>query len=129
VPLESYQMAAEYLGRNEAELAKIQKQRYQEVGTPAEVGARQAGRRVQETASYLASLPQGDRFLRETTGRLDPFGAAKTAAQGQLTDAEKAYAKALEKSGEIPEPRVTGTPSWAKSTIPEAMPGYKVPTA
>jgi hypothetical protein len=46
-----------------------------------------------------------------------------------LTDAEKAYAKALEKSGEIPEPRVTGTPSWAKSTIPEAMPGYKVPTA
>ena len=118
-------MAAESLGRSEAELAKIQKQRYQEVGTPAEVGARQAGRRVQETATYLSSLPQGDRFLRETTGQMDPFGAAKTAAPGQLTDAEKAYAKALEKSGEIPEPRVTGTPSWAKSTIPEAMPGYK----
>ena len=46
VPLESYQDLAESMKRTEEETAKIQEQRYQEVGTPAELGARQAGRRA-----------------------------------------------------------------------------------
>ena len=103
--------------RAQEETAKIQQQRYREVGTPAEIGARQAGRRVQEEASYLASLPQGDRFLREARGVEDPFGAARGAAETGLTEAQKEYAKALEKAGELPEPTISPTPSWAKRTI------------
>jgi hypothetical protein len=45
------------MGRIEAETGKIQEQRYDEVGTPAEIGARSKGRNVQTAAAYLASLP------------------------------------------------------------------------
>ena len=58
-PQKSYQALAEYGGRIEKETDKVQGQRYDEVGTPEELGARMAGHRVQEAASYLASLPTG----------------------------------------------------------------------
>lgn len=116
-PLESFEDAAGALRRAQEETAKIQQQRYREVGTPAEIGARQAGRRMKEEASYLASLPQGDRFLREARGGGDPFGAIRGASEMGLTEAQKEYAKALEKAGEIPEPTISSTPSWAQRTI------------
>ena len=58
-PQKSYQALAESMGRIEKETDKFQGQRYDEVGTPEELGARMAGHRVQEAASYLASLPTG----------------------------------------------------------------------
>ena len=58
-PQKSYQALAESMGRIEQETNKVQQQRYDEVGTPAEIGARMAGHKVQEAASYLASLPTG----------------------------------------------------------------------
>jgi hypothetical protein len=116
-PLESFEDVAAVMRRAQEETAKIQQQRYREVGTPAEIGARQAGRRVQEEASYLASLPQGDRFLREARGGGDPFGAARGAAETGLTEAQKEYAKALERAGELPEPTISPTPSWAQRTV------------
>ena len=71
-PQESYQDLAEQMGRIEAETAKIQQQRYDSVGTPAEIGARMAGRDVQTAGSYLASLPTTDRDTSfQTTPR--PF--------------------------------------------------------
>lgn len=117
IPLEAFEDVAEAKARAEAETAKIQAQRYQEVGTPAELGARQAGRRALEAASYLASIPTSDQYLQEATGRTDQFVPAQAAAQTQLTEAQKEYAKALEKVGEKPEPTLSGTPSWAKRTI------------
>ena len=45
------------MGRIETETGKIQEQRYDEVGTPAEIGARTKGRNVTSAAAYLASLP------------------------------------------------------------------------
>jgi hypothetical protein len=68
-PQKSYQALAESMGRIEQETDKIQQQRYDEVGTPAEIGARMAGHKVQEAASYLASLP---------TGQDRPIGFQKT---------------------------------------------------
>jgi hypothetical protein len=68
-PQKSYLALADQGKRIEEETAKLQQQRYDEVGTPAELGARMAGNRVQEAASYLASLP---------TGQDRPVGFQKT---------------------------------------------------
>ncbi len=116
-PLESYEDIAGQLKRIQAETGKIQEQRFQEVGTPAELGARQAGRRVQEVASYLSALPSGDKYLQQTTGQVDKYAPAKQAAQENLTEAQKAYFEALQKSGEKPEATIAETPSWAKRTV------------
>ena len=45
-PQESYQDMAESMKRIETETAKIQQQRYDQVGTEAEIGARMAGREL-----------------------------------------------------------------------------------
>ena len=68
-PQKSYLALADQGKRIEEETAKIQGQRYDEVGTPAEIGERMAGQLVQERASYLASLP---------TGQDRPVGFQKT---------------------------------------------------
>ena len=125
VPLSSYEDLAGQLKRIQEETGKIQEQRYQEVGTPAEVGARQAGRRVQETGSYLASLPVGDRYMQETTGVSDQYKPAKEAAEENLTEAQKAYAEALKKLGTKPEATVAETPSWAKHTAQDVYESAK----
>ena len=57
IPEKSFKDLAQQMGRIEAETGKIQEQRYDEVGTPAEIGARSKGRNVQTAAAYLASLP------------------------------------------------------------------------
>lgn len=121
VPLESYKMAADIMRRAETETGKIQEQRYQEVGTPTQIGARQAARRTQEAASYLASLPTGDKYTAQTTGKTDQFQPAQAVARENLTAAQQEYAKALSKLDEKPTPTISDTPSWAKSTIPEGM--------
>lgn len=121
VPLQSYQMLAEQMNRYQNETAKIQEQRYQEVGTPAEIGARSAGRRMQEAASYLSSLPTSDRYMRELAGSgADQFEPAKQAARSRLSEAQIAYAEALKNIGEKPRPTIDETPMWARETIKEA---------
>ena len=57
IPEKSFKDLAEQMGRIETETGKIQEQRYDEVGTPAEIGARAKGRNVTSAAAYLASLP------------------------------------------------------------------------
>lgn len=108
---------AEQMNRYQRETAKIQGQRYTEVGTPGEIGARARGRDVQSAASYLASLPTGDKYLRETTGQANRFEPAKEAAQADLSEAQRQYAEALRKTSERPEPTIDETPSWARSTV------------
>jgi len=116
VPQSSYEDLAAQLERIQKETGKIQEQRYQEVGTPAELGARQAGRRTQEAASYLSSVPSGDRYLEQTTGTSGQFDLARFIAAENLTESQKAYAEALKKILEKPEPTITEKPSWAKHT-------------
>lgn len=116
-PLESYQDLAEQLKRIQTETGKIAEQRYQEVGTPAELGARQAGRRQLETAAYLAAIPGGDKYLTELTGQTGQFDPVKTATEQQLTEAQKEYAEALKRIGEKPSTTISETPSWAQRTV------------
>ncbi len=58
-PQTSFQASADQMRRIEEETAKLQNQRYDSVGTPAELGAKQKGYEMQSAASYLASLPTG----------------------------------------------------------------------
>ena len=46
-----------YMGRIDKQTADLQEDRFREVGTPAELGARARGRALRENAAYLASLP------------------------------------------------------------------------
>lgn len=114
VPLSSYENLAGQLKRIQEETGKIQEQRYQEVGTPAEVGARQAARRERETAAYLAAIPTGDTYTEQLTGKTGQYEPLKKAVEAELTEAQKEYAEALKKLGEKPKPTVSETPSWAK---------------
>ena len=117
-PLESYQDLAGQLRRIQEQTDKIQQQRFIEVGTPEEIGARQRGIEAREAASYLASLPKGDTTLEQTTGLKDPYKPIRETVEGQLTDAQKAYAEAMQKVGRKTDTTaVTETPSWAQRTV------------
>lgn len=128
VPLQSYQQAGEYLGRIKKQTQDILNQQYAQVGTPAEIGARKAGVESQAAASYLSSLPTGDKYIQQTTGISEPYKEARKAAESRLSEAQATYANALQKKNERPPELDTSTPSWATSTIPEGMPGYSPPS-
>jgi len=114
VPKESFEDAAGYLRRIQEETAKVQNQRYQEVGTPAELGARMAGRRLQEINAYSASLPKGDKYLQQTTGISNVNEDLKQALAAQKYQALGEYQNALARINEVPEATIAETPSWAK---------------
>jgi len=116
-PVESYQDLAGVMKRTEEETAKLQEQRYQEVGTSADIGARQKGIGVREAASYLASIPGGDKYVEQLTGKTDMYKPVQQAAQAQLTEAQKEYAEALKKVGDKPKATISETPSWAQRTV------------
>ena len=69
IPQKSYKDLAESMGRTEKEYNRLVDQRYDTVGTAAEMGARNRGGEMQERASYLSSLPRGgspDESFKET---------------------------------------------------------------
>ena len=79
IPEKSFKDLAEQMGRIEKETGKIQQQRYDEVGTPAEIGARSKGTNMLAAAAYLSSLPKAmpDTSF-QTTPR--PFGITATSS-------------------------------------------------
>ena len=127
-PLESYQMTGDFLKRLQQQTNTAQQQLYAQSGTPGQIGARQAATRQQAAGSYLASLPTGDKYSRANSGVSDPYAPAREASQTAYSQAQKDYAEALAKSTQAAPPAYSEedmeTPSWAKSTIPEGMPGY-----
>ena len=69
VPQKSYKDLAESIGRTDREYNRLVDQRYDTVGTAAEMGKRNRGIEMQERASYLSSLPAGgspDTSFKET---------------------------------------------------------------
>ena len=69
IPQKSYKDLAESMRRTEKEINRLTAQRYDEVGTPAEIGAKQRAIEMQEAASYASSLPRGgspDERFKET---------------------------------------------------------------
>jgi len=69
IPEKSFKDLGEQMGRIEAETGKIQEQRYDEVGTPAEIGARSKGTNMLAAAAYLSSLPKD---MPDTSFRATP---------------------------------------------------------
>jgi hypothetical protein len=121
-------MTGDYLGRIQKQSNTALQQLYSQSGTPGEIGARQADTRMKAAGTYLSSLPTGDKYTRANSGVFDQYAPAREASQTSFSQAQKDYAAALEKSTQAPAPAYTDeemqTPSWAKSTIPEGMPGY-----
>lgn len=125
VPLQSYQQTGDFLNRLKQQTQDIQEQMYAQSGTPAQLGVRQAATRQQAAGTYLSSLPTGDKYTRANSGVEDQFAPARDVAKQNLSQAQQDYAEALLKKDEKPKPLDQSTPSWATSTIPEGMPGYK----
>jgi len=130
-PLGSYQMTGDYLNRLQKQANTAQEQLYAQSGTPGELGARQAETRLKAAGTYLSSLPTGDKYTRANSGVSDQYAPAREASQTAFSQAQQDYATALSRSNQAAPPAYTAedlqTPSWAKATIPEGMPGYKPP--
>jgi len=57
IPQKSYKNLAERMGRMDTEYNRLLKNRYDSVGTAAEMGARARGSEMMEDAAYLSSIP------------------------------------------------------------------------
>ncbi len=80
IPEKSFKDLAEQMNRIETETGKIQDQRFDEVGTPAEMGARSKGTNFKAAAAYLASLPSSmpDTSFQSTPRPFDITSTAGT---------------------------------------------------
>ena len=79
IPEKSFKDLAEQMNRIETETGKLQEQRYDEVGTPAEMGARTKGTNFKAAAAYLASLPSA---MPDTSFQTTPRPFGKTSTPG-----------------------------------------------
>jgi len=86
IPQQTFQNAAEYMGRLDNEYNRILDRQYDQVGTSADIGARARGRQLQGRSSYLASLPS-------TAGQ-----DVRDVAQMRVDDAKLAYKDALDRA-------------------------------
>lgn len=122
-PLESYKMAADFANRLRSQTNEALSARYQETGTPAELGARNLGLQAREAATYLSSLPSTDKYVKDIIGEAERYAPIKEYASENLSQAQQQYAQALAKAGEKPkELDDKSIPSWAQSTIKVGMP-------
>lgn len=113
VPEQSYKDLAAQMGRYQQQRGEIEKQRYSEVGTPGEIGARQRARDVKTEEAYLASLP-GQKPAGSAGGMMEPpRGVSNTA----LSEARAQYADALTRVNEVPASPKTEKPSWADEEL------------
>lgn len=116
IPKESYAQAGEYLKRINEQLNTELNKQYQQVGTPAEQGARTAGYQAQQAASYASSIPVTDRYIQQTTGVADVNAAARLAAGNVAANLQQAYQQKQANAGDIPAPIPFTMPSWASGT-------------
>jgi len=106
IPEPDFKRAGQYLAKIRSDRKVAEQQRYQQVGTPAEMGARGARIQEQAAASYSASLPQGTRY-----------DAARGVAS---TNLQQAQADAFNKQGaQNPQETEFSAPSWAVATTRE----------
>ena len=153
VPQKSYKDLAESMGRTEKEYNRLVDQRYDTVGTAAEMGARDKGIQMQEAASYLSSLPAGgspDTSFKETPrafpiksnrrstfdtvpGSMSGFGSTRpgtgtaTSMGGSLANdpAKEAAAKRYEESKKTYAKALDKAKKTPRSFMPETKdPGF-----
>ena len=149
IPQKSYKDLAESMGRTEKEYNRLVDQRYDTVGTAAEMGARSRGGEMQERASYLSSLPRGgspDEGFKETPrafpiksnrrgtfdtvpGSMSGFGCTRpgTGPQGStgLDPAKEAASKRYEESKKAYDAALKKAKTTPRSFMPETKdPGF-----
>ena len=118
VPQQDYRNLSELGQRLTNQANELEGQRWA-YGTPAELAARGAKRDKLAAAAYLSGLPTSDKYTQQTTGRQgDAYAPVKEAAKTNLTDAEKRYAEALAKAGDVPTQTQWGTPGWSTTKSP-----------
>ena len=115
VPQKSYKDMAESTLRTEKEINRLMGQRYDEVGTPEEIGARKKGVEMQAAASYLASLPKGpvDERFKETP-RAFPIKSNRRATFDTVPGSMSGFGSTRPGTGRPP----TGGASGQISTMP-----------
>ena len=124
IPEKSFKDLAEQMGRIEAETGKIQEQRYDEVGTPAEIGARAKGRNVTSAAAYLASLPAAmpDTSF-QTTSR--PFDIKSTASAATTVPGQTGFKRGQSTAtGSAPKSQLDYVKDAAKDNLDRAKEEY-----
>ena len=149
IPQKSYKDLAEAMQRTEKEINRITAGRYDTVGTPQEMGAKQRAIEMQEAASYLSSLPRGgspDTGFKETPrafpiksnrrgtfdtvpGSMSGFGGSRpgTGAQPSMTKdpAREAATKRYEESKKAYDAAVKKAKTTPRSFMPETKdPGF-----
>ena len=149
IPQKSYKDLAESMGRTEKEYNRLVDQRYDTVGTGAEIGARNRGGEMQERASYLSSLPRGgspDESFKETPrafpiksntratfdtapGSVSGYGSSRpgTGATGimQSDPAREAATKRYEESKKAYDAALKKAKATPRSFMPETKdPGF-----
>jgi hypothetical protein len=133
VPEQSYKDLAAQMERYQQQREEIKKQRYSEVGTPGEIGARQRARDVKTEEAYLASLPgrkpaggletasgtynEPDTFTRSYSGTSGMMGPPRGASSTASSEARAQYADALTRVNEVPAPPKSERPSWADEEL------------
>ncbi len=133
VPEQSYKDLAAQMERYQQQREEIKKQRYSEVGTPGEIGARQRARDVKTEEAYLASLPgrkpaggletasgtynEPDTFTRSYSGTSGMMGPPRGASSTASSEARAQYADALTRVNEVPAPPKSEKPSWADEEL------------
>jgi len=124
IPQKSYKDLAESMRRTEGEINRVMGQRYDEVGTPAEMGARTKGTNFKAAAAYLASLPSAmpDTSF-QTTPR--PFGITSTSGTFNQT-AGQAGSKtgSSTASGTKPQSQLDYVKDAAKQNLDNAKQEY-----
>ena len=119
IPQKSYKDLAESMRRTEKEINRITAQRYDEVGTPAEIGAQQRAIEMQEAASYKASLPRGgspDERFKETP-RPFPIKSNRRATFDTVPGSMTGFGGSRPKTGPGP------TRGGGGRRLPPGMPG------
>ncbi len=102
IPQKSYKDLAESMRRTEGEINRVMGQRYDEVGTPQEIGARAKGIEMQSAGSYLASLPKGpaDESFKETP-REFPIKSNRRSTFDTVPGSVAGYGKARTGTGSV----------------------------
>lgn len=127
IPQESYWDAANYLKDTTNQINQSLLAMYDQNGTPAQIGAQQAGIRSRAASAYAGSLPVGDKYLAATTGVENPYSALYKDAMAQAVSGAQDWEDARRKAATTPGPQMTyTTPSWA--TRPDSIWDVK-PTA
>ena len=88
IPQKSYKDLAESMNRTEKEYNRVLDQRYDMVGTGADIGAKQRGIEMQEAASYASSLPAASSPDTSFKATPRPFDITSKGNTFQTTDGQ-----------------------------------------